>query len=297
MNELSAQSTNNMQTWNGFRSMAETFLKSGLAPTSIRTPEQAMIIAAAGSELGVPFMASMRSINVIQNRPTASVQLKLALAMNTGELEDFSIERKQDEVVAMIKRKGRTPLSLPFGRKEAMSMKLIGKDNYDKQPMTMYQWRALGAVLDIAFADVLLGMSTDHASMSQENLFNSQYVEPIVTTTETSTQPTALQESVIAHENYTEEKKEKELGGDSSEVTDLVQDIRNKLSAMNEGNIDAMELQLKDLTSYGNGKFVELASLPRIATSKPAWIITIHRKVKDAYAQFNSNPKQAALDI
>lgn len=287
MNEIQPKPTNAMQSFNGLRGMAETFIKSGLAPSSIRTPEQAMLIAAAGSELGVPFMASMRSINVIQNRPTASVQLKLALAMNTGELEDFSIERKVDEVVATIKRKGRTPVSLPFGKKDAQAMKLIGKDNYEKQAMTMYQWRALGAVLDIAFADVLLGFSTDHSSVDLPTLMEAQYVAPVESSTPA---PTAVQEVIQANQAYTEEKKAGEFGSTSEEVTDLVKDIKDKLAQMNEGNLDAMEDHLKQLTTYkdktGKEKFVEMIGLSRIQMSKPSWLLVIHKKVTEDYIRF-----------
>jgi len=299
MNDLQPrQPQQSLQNWNGFRGMAETFLKSGLAPTSIRTPEQAMIIAAAGSELGVPFMASMRSINVIQNRPTASVQLKLALAMNTGELEDFTIERRQDEVIATIKRKGRTLVSLPFGKKEAMAMKLIGKDNYDKQPMTMYQWRALGAALDIAFADVLLGMHSDHGTADIPALLDSQFVEPSQTIIPA---PTALQETIYAHESHVEEQKQTESASNSEEVTDLVKDIQEMLAEMNEGNEDSMEIQLKKLTTYkdknGKEKYVELNRLEAIQAARPLWIVTIHKKVKEVFEQFQAEPKQESLGI
>lgn len=147
-------------TWTAMKEQAQVLLKSGFLPPSIKTPEQALSIALAGRELGIGFMESIRSINIIQGKPTISPQLMLALANRRGEVEDLKIEEHADKVTVTIVRKGRSAHTSEFGVKEATAMNLIGKDNYRKQPKTMFQWRALAANLRVTFPDVVLGLYT-----------------------------------------------------------------------------------------------------------------------------------------
>ena len=274
-----------MQEWESLKRQADVYIKSGLAPATVHTPEQAMIIAAQGRELGVPFMASMRSINVIQNRPALSAQLKLALAMNTGELEDFKVVPGQDEVVAEVKRKGRdSSVRSRFGVKEAKSMKLIGKDNYEKQPMTMYQWRALSAALDLAFADVLLGIGTQ-LPISDDSIPDIHQTQVVDTGTINDEPPTAAQEVVMANQEKTEQEKSVQNGGTSDEVQNLIKDIEEKLGSMNRGDEQAMSDHLRILTTWHDKttkeeKWLTLEDLAGIARHKPSWLLGIHKKVK-----------------
>ena len=147
-------------TWTTMKEQAAVMIKSGFLPPSIRTPEQAIAIAMAGRELGIGFMESLRSINVIQGKPTISPQLMLALANRTGEIENIKIKADNDVAVVAIKRRGRDQHVETFGVNEATALGLITKDNYKKQPSTMFKWRALAANLRVTFPDVLLGLYT-----------------------------------------------------------------------------------------------------------------------------------------
>jgi hypothetical protein len=84
----------------------------------------------------------------------------LALVRRTRELEDFQIVKSADAVTVKVKRKGQSPVEVTFGKREATALGLSGKDNYTKQPMTMYQWRAVAANLRVTFPDVICGMYT-----------------------------------------------------------------------------------------------------------------------------------------
>lgn len=142
------------------RHQADSLVKTGFLPSAIKTPEQALAIILTGRELGIPAMAALNTINVIQGKPTVSPQLMLALIERSRELENIAIEIGNDSVKVTMKRIGRTAHTEVFGKTEAQAMNLFGKDNYKKQPLVMYKWRAVAACARTVFPDVILGLYT-----------------------------------------------------------------------------------------------------------------------------------------
>lgn len=137
---------------------ATMLVKTNFLPASIKTAEQAVAIILTGRELGIGTMAALNTINVIQNKPTISPQLMLALIERSGQLENIEITANGDHVVCTMKRRNRTAHSERFGNTEAKAMGLDGKDNYKKQALTMYKWRAVAACARVVFPDVILGL-------------------------------------------------------------------------------------------------------------------------------------------
>lgn len=146
--------------WTMITNQAAVLVKTGFLPGAIKTAEQALAIILTGRELGIPTMAALRSIDVIQGKPAVSPQLMLALINTTKELEHFDCPTGKDGAVCTMKRKGRAAHSAPFGPKEASALGLSDKANYKSQPATMYQWRAVAACARVVFPDVILGLYT-----------------------------------------------------------------------------------------------------------------------------------------
>ncbi|WP_412027879.1 hypothetical protein [Deinococcus yunweiensis] len=142
------------------RDFGGMLVSSGMLPSSIRTPEAAVTIIVKGMELGLPPMAALNGITVIQGKPTVSPQLMLSLINRSGQLENIEIETGKDGATVTMKRRGRTPFTAKFGPTEAQAMGLNTKDNYKKQPAVMYQWRAVAACARVVFPDVIDGMYT-----------------------------------------------------------------------------------------------------------------------------------------
>lgn len=140
--------------------MADVFIRSKMLPSSIQTAEQAILIMVKGQELGLQPLQALNGINVIQGKPTVSPQLMLALINASGELEDIRYDLQETHVVCTMKRRGKTEHSERFGQKEAQNMGLNSKDNYRKQPQTMYKWRATAAAARVVFPDVIDGLLT-----------------------------------------------------------------------------------------------------------------------------------------
>lgn len=148
------------QDWNTMKEQAGMLVKSGFLPPALNTAEKVIAVALKGRELGIGMMEAISQINIIQGKPTLSAQLMLALATRTGQLESFECPSTKDGAIARCKRKGWPMAEVRFGPSEARALGLDAKDNYKKQPETMYVWRATSAVLRKTFPDALSGLYT-----------------------------------------------------------------------------------------------------------------------------------------
>lgn len=181
MNNLALQmqtvNAPNAEDWRVITEQSQMLIKTGFLPQSIKTPEQAVAIILQGRELGIPTMAALGTINVIQGKPTVSPQLMLALINRSGQLEDIKIQGDSGGVSCTMKRRGRTAHTEFFGKTQAADMQLGGKDNYKKQAATMYRWRAVAACARTVFPDVILGLYTPD-EMGAENVNESGELIP-----------------------------------------------------------------------------------------------------------------------
>lgn len=161
MNTELQRKTEHGMSFSDMASMAHTLLKSGFLPHAIKTPEQALTIMVTGKELGLGFMESLRSINVIQGKPTMSAQLLLGLCYRTKEVEKaYCEEESEQKCVYVLQRKGSPEYKSVFTIQDAQRMGLAGKDNWKKQPATMLKWRAISAACRVVFPDAISGVYT-----------------------------------------------------------------------------------------------------------------------------------------
>ena len=161
----------------GLMQLADTLIKSGMLPSSIKSKEAAVAIMLKGREIGCGPMEAFSSINVIQGKPTISPQLMVALSERSGALQDYTIKDTDDMTPQELKgcehsltknhggtcmvtvtRRGRTPKAASYSMEDAKRNGLAGKDNWKKQPKIMRQWRAVSAAFRVVFADVLAGL-------------------------------------------------------------------------------------------------------------------------------------------
>jgi hypothetical protein len=160
MNEIEKK-TQNAMSFSDMREQANLLVKSGFLPTAIKTPEQALTIMLTGKELGIGLMESLRSINVIQGKPTMSAQLLLGLCYRTGQVEKAYVkESTSEKCVFVIQRKGNPEYVCAFTMQDARSLGLSEKDNWKKQPATMLQWRATSKACRLMFPDAICGLYT-----------------------------------------------------------------------------------------------------------------------------------------
>lgn len=167
MSQSLALQTIQPDEWTTMTQMAAALVKTKFLPQAIQTPEQAVAIMLTGRELGLPPMAALSQINVIQGKPTLSAELMLALINRSRLAENIEIVATVEGAVVTMKRKGRAPYVARFGPTEAKAMGLDGNPNYKKQAATMYQWRAVSMAARAVFPDVVLGLHTPEEEGAQ----------------------------------------------------------------------------------------------------------------------------------
>lgn len=141
---------------------ANAVSKAGLLPQQYRNhPADIIVAMGLGQSMGLSPMESLYRINVINGKPTASAELIAAQVRKAGHKLRISKDEQSQSVTATIIRADdpEAPFSVTRDRKWAQQMGLIGKDNYQKQPMTMLTWRAVTAVAREACPEALYGVA------------------------------------------------------------------------------------------------------------------------------------------
>ena len=144
--------------WEALREQAQTLVKSGFLPKAIDTAEKAIAIALTGRELGLPMMQALRSVNVIEGKPTMSADLMAALVHKRipGALLRVA-ETTNECCVVHAARPGQEPTIYEFTLADAKAAELLGKGNWKKYPRAMLRARCLAEAVRGTFPDACLG--------------------------------------------------------------------------------------------------------------------------------------------
>jgi hypothetical protein len=142
-------------------SLAATLIKSGLLPASVKTPEAAVVIIMTGRELGLLPLQALRSISVVEGKPTLSADLLLALAYKSGHCTGYEILELTDEkCVVQIARNGIVKPPYSYTIEEARKAGLASRPNWQRHTKAMLRARATAAACRAYFPDVVLGLYT-----------------------------------------------------------------------------------------------------------------------------------------
>jgi hypothetical protein len=161
--------------------MAQCVSSSGLAPKGLEKPEAALIAMQLGAEIGLPPLASLQQIAVINGRPSIYGDAQLGVVRGTGELERFDewfevtgkrVTRTPSEftddtqAVCLVKRRGYPETQDSFSVKDAKRAGLWGKAGpWSQYPARMLRFRARSFILRDQFGDALRGLRTVEESL------------------------------------------------------------------------------------------------------------------------------------
>ena len=129
---------------------AETWIASGLLPSSIKKPEQAVVIALKGKELGLETMASFELIDVIMGKPALKPKGMASLirkgGVRTKTIKDFEPildekGAKVDYITTIRFYRDGIEEDVSYTYRDAERLGLTNKDNWKKQPAVMQYWR------------------------------------------------------------------------------------------------------------------------------------------------------------
>lgn len=146
----------------GMLALAAMIERSGMGPKGMER-EKLFVAMQMGSELGLSPMQSIRSIAVINGRPSLWGDAVLGLVRSSGLLDAFAetFDGDGDNLVAVceVKRKGMAPHVETFGVADAKRARLWGKEGvWQQYPKRMLRMRARGFALRDQFGDVLSGI-------------------------------------------------------------------------------------------------------------------------------------------
>ena len=140
--------------------VARTLVASRLLPKSVGTPEAAFAIIMTGREMGLTAMQALRSIHVIEGKPTMSADLMLALVKRSNVCQYFRLVESTAEIATYecLRTGEPAPTRMSFALEEAKAAGLVGKDNWRKYPAAMLRARCIAALARAVFPDVMLGV-------------------------------------------------------------------------------------------------------------------------------------------
>ena len=163
-----------LQTFSDAARFAEMIWRSRMAPKDIDTPEKVLVVMQMGMEVGLPPMAALNGIAVINGRPSIWGDNLPGLVTGKGVMEDMEewyelngvrLDRAPSKptsglsAVCMVKRRGRErPLIREFSWDMAIQAKLSQKSGpWTDYPLRMLQMRARAWAIRDQFPDVLRG--------------------------------------------------------------------------------------------------------------------------------------------
>lgn len=146
---------------------ANYVLKSPFKPKGFEDTGSIMVAIQLGMELGLPPLAALQNIAVINGRPSIYGDAALAVVRGSKLLELYEEEDIKDDkpdkcgVLVRVKRKGHPVAESVFTVGDAKRAGLWDKAGPWKQyPRRMLMFRARGFVLRDQFGDVLKGLAT-----------------------------------------------------------------------------------------------------------------------------------------
>ncbi len=127
----------------------------GFVPAAYRDkPEALAACVLTGIELGMGPMEAMRSLHIIEGKPTLSADAMLGRAIAAGVKPQW-LETSDDTARIRLTRAGFEPFELTFSKRDAQRAGLWDRGTWKKYPAAMLRARAVSAALRAYCPDVL----------------------------------------------------------------------------------------------------------------------------------------------
>jgi len=192
--------------WQGMKQQAGDMIKSGFLPASIKTPEQVLVIALKGRELGLPTMYALAHIHVIQGKPAQSSESMLAriLSQCPGTIIHYEV-MDADRCVMQVTKPAHKAQSFSFTMDDAKRAGLLTKTTWQQYPKSMLRARCISDMARALFPEALGGIS--HTPEELGATVNEQgEVIDVQVTTATETKPAGFNPSVGSQKAWLAQK-------------------------------------------------------------------------------------------
>lgn len=147
--------------WHAEYALATKLSKSGIIPTALRNrPDDVFVVLMTGRELGIGPMLALRSIYVLDGKPTLSADLAAACVLRSAVCEMLKpIEMTEKRCVYQAQRKGDAePTTYTYTIEDAKQAGLAGKQNWQRHPKAMLRARCCMNAARGTFPDLVAGV-------------------------------------------------------------------------------------------------------------------------------------------
>jgi hypothetical protein len=194
--------------WKVMHEQSTMLVKTGFLPTSVNTPEKAMAIILTGRELGIGTMQALRSINVIQGRPTVSAELMLALCYQRVPGFKCDVVSSSESCTVKMRRGNGDTYDGTFTSDDAKKAGLAEKDIWKKYGAAMLRARAISAGCRVIAPDAIMGLYTPEEMGAEVNEDGEVLSYPAVDAEYSEEQPTCycgktIQAATLGNKHYT----------------------------------------------------------------------------------------------
>lgn len=143
--------------WHAMMAMAKQLMQArGFLPQHLQNEGQVLATILAGRELGLPPMASLRSIYLINGKVGLAADIQLALMKKAGIKHTWE-ETSEKRAALKLERSGDAPHVQAFTLDDAKRAGLTG-GNWQKHPAAMLRARCVSAAAKAYAPDVLAGV-------------------------------------------------------------------------------------------------------------------------------------------
>ena len=143
--------------------LSSVFVRSGLMPDGIRTPEAAFLVMLKGKELGIPATEAMSKISVIKGKPSCSAELILSLIKTRVGPDAMIVEETDSEhcTVSYARPTWSKRREFSFTVRDAELAGLVAQGgNWTKYRPAMLRARCISACGRMEFPEVIGGLYT-----------------------------------------------------------------------------------------------------------------------------------------
>lgn len=175
--------------------LATRLASTSFVPSTLRgKPVEVMAAILAGLELGLQPMATLRSMDVIQGTPALRAHAMRGLVQSHGHKVQ-RLEHSATKVVMRGRRKDDEEWQeVTWDIPRAISLQLMNKPEWKKQPETMLTARATGEICRLIASDVLFAMPYAAEELDGDSLPDGrEFATPRVTVDEVMNQAAAIE--------------------------------------------------------------------------------------------------------
>jgi hypothetical protein len=267
--------------------LATAVAKSGLAPSTLRTPESITVAIMHGMELGLPPMMALSSIAVVNGRPTVYGSAVPALLLSKGFRIDETVSGDNDERAATctVTRPDGAKVARSFSIADAKLAGLWGKAGPWKQyPDRMLQMRARGYAARDGAADVLAG------------LYIAEEIQDIDTTPKRKSSAESKRDGTTERFNQIRAEIARATTADDIDRIEATHEAEIATMAVRWAEIinDELAARRDDLSVMADADAV-LREIERALSTKPA--ADVHAEYSGAIMSMDEDSRAAALEM